>query len=384
MASHPTFPDDIMVEILLKLPVKSILRCNTLSKHYYSLIHSQYFIRRHLNLGRLNANLYDQAIASPVVGSVRLFDRIGHFKSLDDLSPIVQFFTMFFKRLICGPVNGLYCVIEAVFSFTVVLNPATKEQSLFRRALLKRNNTKGNQIVTKTYEEAIRRCYACGFGYDDTTDDYKVVLIYGYASDTAEDCSIMVKSKFYILNVSTREWRNSEQCFGIKAWNIKSNVGIFVHGACHWVYTTPSHDSAYSILAFDMLTESYRIITFPTVRDEYDWSEECIIVAFNGFLGLVNAHRVHYRKALSSSFDVWAMIEYGVTESWTILHRVSLKPGIVGRFSGIVGNRFYVRQSDGWLVSYDLDSKDEERHGISDINVENLLPYEESLVRIVK
>ncbi|XP_074274760.1 F-box protein CPR1-like isoform X1 [Silene latifolia] len=369
MASESIFPDEIMIEILLRLPVKSILRCKTLSKHHYSLIHSQFFIRRHLALGRLN----DKSIVSPIQGSVHLFDRRGRIEILEVPSPFADEPPNYHGHVAYDPVEGLYLVIEPMKDRFAVWNPSTREHLLLPPVPSEENSS----------DTGIRdlQCFAYGFGYDDITNDYKFVLI-------SEDVDVVAPNakSFNIFSVSKGEWRSIEGWSGVVPLHINFGIGVFVHGACHWEYAS-SGRPGFTILAFDMLTESHRFIALPTVGDEYVWSD-AFIVSFNGCLGLVNEqveNRVENNMTvLISSFDVWVMAEYGVTESWKILHRVLLPDGIGGRYLGIVRGRFYITKGDGCMVSYDLYSKDEEHYDILDDVFRSLLPYEESLVRIIK
>ncbi|XP_074276846.1 F-box protein CPR1-like [Silene latifolia] len=385
MASKSTFPDDIMIEILLKLPVKSILQCNTLSKHYYSLIHSQHFVRRHLGLGRVSAKPYNQSIVSPILGSLRLFDRRGHFNVLEGIPITIQESLLNVdKHMLCGPVNGLYCVIDTKNDRFAVWNPTTRQ--IFNLPSVSQLCTNFmNEWDTKIAFEVDYYCHEClayGFGYDDTSNDYKLILIYRFLACT-DDNLVAPYVMFYTMNIGKGEWKTLERKVYFDGWNeIKSSVGVITCGAWHWVYEC-SDDSCYKILAFDILIESKKIIPFPMVGDGYKWSDMSIF-SFNGRLGLVHGQRGDNMKELSSSFDVWVMDEYGVTESWTILFQVSVADVLGGRFLGIVRDRFYISEGEGWLVSYDIVSKDEERYGVLDGEVRSLLPYEESLVRIVK
>ncbi|XP_074276837.1 F-box/kelch-repeat protein At3g06240-like [Silene latifolia] len=302
-------------------------------------------------------------IASPLVlgTSVRLFDRRGQIKVLVGPPPIVEeSSTMLIGSnqdniIIFGPVNGLYCVAD--FSdvwFTrrkriALWNPSTREHFLLPH----------------------------------------VPQIYGNYSDehlVTSDGNLItpIKYSFYIFSVSKGEWRNPEGCIGVNAWNMKSHVGVFVRGACHWLYAASS-DSGYTILALDMLDESHKIISFPIVGDEYKWSNT-LIVPLNRCLALVNVQgNDSYNQGGSLSFDVWIMSRYGDAESWSILYQVTLPPGIFGRFLGIVKDRFYVGEGIvGSLVSYNLDSNDKECYGVLYDRLHSLIPYEESLVRIIK
>ncbi|XP_074276838.1 F-box protein CPR1-like [Silene latifolia] len=351
MASNSTFPDEIIVEILLKLPTKSILRCNILSKHYYSLIHSQFFIRRHLNLRRLTNKLNDRLIASPMVDSFCLFNRrSGYFMELESSFSFDDDDNVS-KLMISGPVDRLYCVIDhenvSRRRAITLWNPATLEE--FFLPVLPITNEEDNGLAELTVEEfwdnyvIPEKCLGCGFGYDSNTNNYKVLIIYESVSDMFGDMSM------YIFNLSDKTWRHHGEHIGVNCWRITSFVGVFVGGAYHWIcsflrgsivsnilsISRPGHQ----IIAFDMSMESSRAISFPEVGDGYAWFKTTSIVKLDGCLALIDAIEEDV-DGRCSSFNVWVMAEYGVTESWSIMYRVSLLPGIVGRFLGITAGRF--------------------------------------------
>ncbi|KAK9666453.1 hypothetical protein RND81_14G185900 [Saponaria officinalis] len=188
----------------------------------------------------------------------------------------------------------------------------------------------------------------------------------------------------YIFNLSEKTWRYHDECVGVNFWDIKSFDGVFFREACHWICSFHSfdHNVAYQIFAFDMSTESSITISFPDVGDGCVWFNTSI-TTLNGCLALVDGLGGEDVEMRFLFFLVWVMADYGVTESWSMRYRVSPPDGIVGQFLGIAGDRFYDSEGEGWLVSYDVDSKDVERYGILDESIYNLLPYEESLVRIV-
>ncbi|XP_074276842.1 F-box protein At4g22390-like [Silene latifolia] len=343
MASNPIFPDEIIIEILLKLPVKSILRCNTLSKHYYSLIHSQFFIRRHLNLVRLTNDFNDCSIVSPIGDPLLFNGRLRCFKRLQSSSSLVR--NDIDELVISGPIDGLYCVIDRHNVFRrcglSIWNPATSEE--FILPLIPLANDK---FEVRTIEEFFddlctrEKCLAYGFGYDRDINNCKVVIIY-----QPKSMSVMVDNMFmYIFNVSERTWKYHEERFSmVKSWSMVSFAGVFVSGACHWIRTFLKESNPSicfcQILAFDMSTDSSRAISFPYVGDGYTWSKFTSIATLNGCLALIDAVEEDV-EGRCSSFNVWVMADYGITKSWSKIHRISLTPTIiVDRFLGIIGDR---------------------------------------------
>ncbi|XP_074276843.1 F-box protein CPR1-like [Silene latifolia] len=254
----------------------------------------------------------------------------GHIEVLETPPPNVEESSNVHGLVVCGPVEGLYWVVDPKNERFAIWNPSTREQLLLPRVPSTIDTSEENSSEFRAAFCA-RQCYSYGFGYDDTMDDYKFVLIYAFLLDKYGDPGNVVAlnaRSFNIFSVNKGEWSTKEWP-GIVPWDFGSGVGVFVHGG-----------------------------------DEYAWSD-VFIVTFNGCLGLVNAHRGDNMNGfLCSSFDVWVMAEYEVTKSWTILYQISLPDGIGGRYLGIVRDRFYYGEGDGWLVSYDLYSKDDERYGV--------------------
>ncbi|XP_074276840.1 F-box/kelch-repeat protein At3g06240-like [Silene latifolia] len=371
MVSSRTIPDEIILEILLRLPVKSILRFNTLSKHYYSLIRSQFFIDRHLDLVRLTNRLNDRLIESPMQHYLRLFNRRSspRFRSLESSSCLHNIYS---KLEIIGPIDGLYCVVdrnsELLGRGISLWNPATSEEYIL-------------PLLPATAKHFVYPCrLGCGFGYDQETNSYKIVTIYPSFLNMNKSMLSM-----YVFDVSERTWRYyNEEHHDILPSSIITFGGVFFHGACHWIGSpirlTVDPFPIYKILALDMSMESSRVISLPDVEVTFARSN-LSIVTLNGCLALI--HSPEYAINEIISFSVWVMAEYGGVESWSMMYRVSLPHGIVGRSLGIFGNRFYVGEGEeGWIASYDLDSKDVERYGLC-CSICSFLPYEESLVRII-
>nr|XP_009802003.1 PREDICTED: LOW QUALITY PROTEIN: putative F-box/kelch-repeat protein At1g13200 [Nicotiana sylvestris] len=132
-------PEDVFIHILLKLPVKSLIRFKCISKTWYILMESSTFINLHLNHA---INAKDEFIVFKLSFQEDPFQHktILSFLFGDDdddyLTPVspdldVPYLTSTFSSnydQLIGPCQGLIALINIVD--TVLFNPATRNYRL--------------------------------------------------------------------------------------------------------------------------------------------------------------------------------------------------------------------------------------------------------------
>ncbi|MBA0629037.1 hypothetical protein Godav_023656 [Gossypium davidsonii] len=279
---------DIIVEILMRLPVKSICRFKCVCKLWCLLISDPTFIKRHLNLAIIDKDIEHQrqklilrssstpslyhvecdAMTSNDVMAVKL-----HF-------PLIR--SSFDKVKFIGSFNGLLCISlepERLFLF----NPATRELKVKRIPNL-------DIDINRSLDDRVSRPPIYGFGYDHSFDDYNVV-------------KIMYESIVYVYSLKTDTWRRAQR-FSYRRFN--SDSGVHLNGAVHWVFARGKDSPLVSmprlIVAFDFAEGKFRELPRP-----YDDAENVTAV---GVLGGCLCW-------LGEQQDFWVMKEYGVKESWT-------------------------------------------------------------------
>ncbi|KAL2906802.1 F-box protein CPR1 [Bienertia sinuspersici] len=159
MAALPT---NIIVEILSKLPVKSLLRFQCICKSWQSLIKSPYFIKIQFNQ-TLTSHSNLHLLASVEHSSL-------HCSELDLCHDQVSFsFSALHHPLkprqpitIVGSYNGVVCISNISKSDVCLYNPLTKSHRKLPASKMSIPNI--NMTVF-------------GFGYDRNNDDYKVLRI---------------------------------------------------------------------------------------------------------------------------------------------------------------------------------------------------------------
>ncbi|XP_076891863.1 F-box/kelch-repeat protein At3g23880-like [Bidens hawaiensis] len=231
-----TIPTEIIVEILLKLPtVNSLLRCKSVCKSWRSLISDPHFIKSHLAISTSNNNHYAHHRLvfstrwSTMLKSCTLYDLLYDSSAASALN--IDDFPFKHHRdtvAVVGSCNGLVCV--AVEGYVLYIwNPSTR---------------KSNRLPPSDYKKKLGYV-PYGFGYQESTDDYKVVELYREFNDKRE---IFVK----IYSLKTGNWKT----IGVFPHRFSFTCrGNFSNGAFHWAAKKSSE--SWTIVSLDLANETY-------------------------------------------------------------------------------------------------------------------------------
>ncbi|KAF5820100.1 putative F-box domain-containing protein [Helianthus annuus] len=276
MADHAH--DDVVEQILIRLDVKDLIRSKSVCKSWHSLITSPGFINRHLNRS-YNKDRIDNEIGHRRVTYV---DR-DH----DD------------HRLV-GSSNGLVCITSFYGLEVSVANPLTGEVT--------------ELAPLQTLDVDLTSCW--GFGYDSSTDDYKVI-VKGWDQTCVQ---VMIAS------LKSNVWRVIEEV----KYKFISKTGILSNGALHWIAKDQNNKKL--IISFDLSKEEFKEIPQPD-----DVKYEC---SSSSYLGIVNECLCIFRRSNCCFLDdLWMMKSYNVKESWERLpHNHNMKVDIVHPLKGDVSS----------------------------------------------
>lgn len=281
----PHLPDELVVlEILPRLPVKSLLRFRCVSKSWLSLISTPHFIRVHLDKSSQNKDYSHLSLIAHTSAprfafkncSVQslLQEPVTHAANID--YPVEKAPS---SISIVGSCNGLVCIVvdcEQIY----IWNPSTR----------KSNKLKDSGFIRKQH------CYTIyGFGYDEINDDYNVVAILRALNH------VKIETKVYSLK--SDKWRRIEDipgCFPFYSW------GKYVDRKLHWPGYSGKQDRA--VVSFDLAQAKYGELKLPT-------NGEGASFPVLGVLGRCLSVTYEYQR--SNTVDLWVMKEYGVMESWT-------------------------------------------------------------------
>ncbi|KAH7865359.1 hypothetical protein Vadar_005606 [Vaccinium darrowii] len=264
----PNLPPEIMVEILLRLPVKSLLRLRCVCKSWRSLISQRKFAKTHLSLAssinpdythhrllitNINHDYTYQGFLSTDVLSVVLSCSL--YSILNDTVvqldyPLRRDSCVGYRGvIILGGCDGLMCIKTGRTLF--LWNPSTRKSKRLPSV-----NMPTDRVVY-------------GFGRDASIDDYKVV---GFGID------FEVK----VYTVRTDSWRRIGDFPHGHLLPHRYRSGVFVNGALHWIVCGKTSGIIVGIIvSLDLATETYGELLKPGCRgtcfDEILW-------AFNGCL----------------------------------------------------------------------------------------------------
>ncbi|KAK4540536.1 hypothetical protein RGQ29_031833 [Quercus rubra] len=343
-------PEVVVLQILCRLPVKSLIRFRCVSKIWNSLITTSAFIDSHLTQSlSLPSNSNKLVVSRGDFRTKVEYYEFIHDDNNDSDSSFHQFqnveFPLSFSYFkLIGSVNGLFCLCE-------------KEQIILWNPCIRKFITLPK---TKTKSAVIY-----GFGFDARTNDYKVV-------------SIATKPRCLVEVYSLKEgaWRKTSAGGSLSPGTmfLCYNGAAFIKGAVHFQATcriTRKLKTCPFILSFDFGDEVFRFISLPmsvlTAELEFD------IFGFRGSLSVVC-----YTHRIRTSCSIWVMKEYDVDKTWSKLCTVDL----CGNGHVIVETDL---KTDPKLSSYDPQSKQVKNLGIYGRSFNSCADnYVESLVLLNK
>ncbi|KAI9112585.1 hypothetical protein K1719_016508 [Acacia pycnantha] len=318
-------PDEIMEQILPRLPVKSLIRFKSVAKSWRTQITNPSFIARQFKLYdsvtknsrlRLIFRLHNKRCIS-LISDQEPIDIEVPFPEKNDVSFIFVY----------GQCNGIFC-LQAVYRgdkagrFSLILwNPGTREVKVLPAS---HNHSKG--IIF-------------GFGIDPVTKDYKVVRFGNLAFEGREHPPVEV------YNLSTDSWRTVDTVVPAAYQLGFPKCRAYLNGFYHWICVVDFNHRG--ILFFDFSKELFGRIQLPP---EIALVKELIVAVIDEKLACVVAP---YNK-IFRGFEIWVMNEYGVESSWSEKFCVALECPEYGFFLGFWGDDEILVDDIGQLVSYNL------------------------------
>ena len=327
--SSERLPDDVVFDILARLPVKSLVRFRCVSKSWNSIITSPDFITTHMNLPKSLSNekgyllyvpksedrfnLYAQNLCIDVCSSDRTLTHISTFQ-------------VPFSAHMVGFCNGMFCLRNHRCNVLYLWNPSIRKFKMISTPHLTHPSVP----------------VAIGLAYHSQNNDFKILGIVcarGYNAPPAE-------AEVYTL--STDSWKRVVISLGSIDY-IGPPPSLFFNGALHFIAWSGRRQF---ILSFDVNDERFREIMLPQIYDDTVLNS---LAVFKGSLALFVCCR-------SDICYIWVMREYGVVESWT---KISVPLDSVKNFFGCTDSgEHLVDIKDRGLVSYDPVSRNENNLGI--------------------
>ncbi|KAL2926252.1 hypothetical protein RDABS01_007057 [Bienertia sinuspersici] len=365
MSVFVTLPEDAILEILLRLPVKSLQRFKSVAKSWYARISDPSFMIRHF----VSSNNHEFLLIShlhPVkkqvlslLPSETLENRTKHFQlSYHSSNEENRSFAQ-----ILGPCNGVFCLFDPKDGMISLWNPAIRQQKTLPKSHV--------EPPTNAYPFDI----CVGFGFDNGSHDYKVLT---YKHMCFPSSSTIAHAELYTLNSNTWKEINVGEEFQPTGNLPYSSSYPSINGVFSW-FEIDNHVEKV-IFSFDMKIEVFIKTRLPDYNGIPSKRVHGCLASLKDSLAFIHDYPL---GGISKCFDVWVLGEYGVRESW-------MKQLIIGPLEGVTAplgfwkNGELILEVDDdrkKLASYDPitdDMKDVEARGI--VYILQVIPYKESLI----
>ncbi|XVF82964.1 hypothetical protein PTKIN_Ptkin16aG0094500 [Pterospermum kingtungense] len=357
-------PADIITQILLKLPVKSIIRFKSVANTWNKLFQNPSFVFHHHSNSRKKKRFlvhycyYDRDTRN-ICNDIRLSVDEAlvsyHDLSQQPHSPFSALNDFHAFRYDYRVDHGLFCLLDDVKSRIALWNPATREYRILPQC--NRNLPSKLKIFSHNF----------GFGLDPLSNDYKVICKRGY-QDLNKGMS-RPRHHAAVYNMSTDSWRvlKEEDVHFFQHLAILNNSDTCVNGTYYWLANEPTLYEGYNdyyVLAFCFSTEAFQLIKSPIPP-----------ICGSGVL-----LAIHDRICIwESSDEVWMLND---ESHWTKFLKIEPIQNMFGygfwKKGKVLGN------FQAQLFLYDIESEEIKELGI-EIEGQGSIevcPYEETLVSL--
>ncbi|XP_073308011.1 F-box/kelch-repeat protein At3g06240-like isoform X3 [Primulina huaijiensis] len=323
---NPQLPEDVIIEILIRVPVKSIVKLRCVSRTWRDLIRSPIFIHRYQNRERKQSVLLvkryttrqyeDEAILSfhnPDFPELL----VSPYLSIPVLNDLNLPTNIYSNVRIYGPCNGLVCI--PVYNIIFLCNPALREFKPLPPPSI--TCPMGYRILA----------FEFGFGFDPNTGAYKVMQISEIREDFYEDFH-----RFDLYDSASDSWKHIDE--ELPKITSMPSFQTFFGGAIHWYAAKDNINDYPCILCFDIRTEAFQLLDFP---DDFPKAEDLAsLTVLNENLALIGFPLWREEPEPSQVIEIWVMKQYGVKESWT-------KQFVIGPYVVICP---FLLLNDEWLL----------------------------------
>ncbi|XP_057456585.1 F-box/kelch-repeat protein At3g23880-like [Lotus japonicus] len=329
---RPFLPEELGVEILSWLPVKSLVRFRCVSKSWNSTISDSQFIKLHLHRSYSTRNL-----------------DLAHLRSLITL-PLENRPAIVETRPSClleygfvETFNGLICLrfvseydreLKHYVSRVRLWNPATRSSSQPSPPLIHPTT-----------------CCYFGFGCDSSTDTYKVVAVMFSQHRFDQDREKTV----HVYNMGATCWRTIQ--VPLLPCMDHASGAVYVSNSLNWVVALTwdviiygkgelfNYDP-YMIFSFDLGEEKCVQLSLPYCSRRRD--------EFNDFMPTLGVLRgclcICQTQDKKIHFEIWHMKEFGVHESWTLLFNIANYESITRNIDRWPCLTMYMSENDDILL----------------------------------
>ncbi|KAM7497697.1 hypothetical protein LguiA_022111 [Lonicera macranthoides] len=339
MSSH-YLPPELLINVLTRLPVRSLLRCTSVCKSWYSLITSPSFIAIHLNRNNQSRLLMVRQYHIGMSAD-NWTEQYTLYCDNDTFDEFTKFDFPFSKGkryfILVGICNGLICLSGDQGTNTSII-------TLWNPSIRKSITLPKPNVPCKSPG---RLWHCLGFGIDPVTADYKIIrLAYHFY-----DWRLLVPPDVELFKLSSGSWRNID-VGDFPCVTFLHDQQAVLNGVIHWtgsIWNKDSGSRCFVIVSFDMRNDSLGVIKAPSCGAPN--LSQNIVTVFGESLSLLHPHGGH-------SWCIWVMMEYGIESSWTKLFTIDFGCiPICFRENGDIILERRTATCERELISYNFESK---------------------------
>ncbi|KAF9592967.1 hypothetical protein IFM89_019271 [Coptis chinensis] len=348
-------PEEIMHDILSRLPVQSLSQCRFVSKDWYNFVMNPTLV-----------NLHHSRINKRDLGNSFLVlcqsDRHGHRSKLylldngnyntsnnvrTSLNPLkIKFDRVTLIIELVGSSNGFICLNTCPYDGEFyICNPITRDKLMLPRA-------------PSLYKEGgIWFPSSYGFAFDATTNTHKVVSAWYFAD---KDNISRIQTVITIYNLASGTWKLIEEdipCEIVPTYTLLPTCQVFVNGSLHWEISLKNSvwEEDRCIGAINIADEKFRSFRKPPMDLD------------NRVLKLRTLSSLREHLCVIDEFNdcmvIWIMKCYGVEESWT--RELNIRKEMIGSLQTVSFQTLRTMKNGSILIPgyecqgyYDIEKKE--------------------------
>lgn len=286
-------PQDIIHDILSRLPITSLVRFKCVCRSWRALAQDPHLVNAYLSCAAKKDPCLILHSDFPIRNHLYFVDLAAREEDDKKVKRIQAPFSVMMPEFdVVGSCNGLVCLSDSLYHDALyVYNPFTSKHT----ELPKPMNYPEQEVVI-------------GFGFHPKAKEYKIIRIVYYrnchGSKPRSRRIIYPQSELQILTLGSPVWRKLGK---ISYQLVRRSSEALVNGRLHWVSRPCRYKPARRLISFDLADEQFREVPKP----------DC------GGLNRCNFHLVVLRDCLSAAvycnygrLEIWVMKEYNVKESW--------------------------------------------------------------------
>ncbi|XP_019227113.1 PREDICTED: putative F-box/LRR-repeat/kelch-repeat protein At1g11620 [Nicotiana attenuata] len=316
---------EIIIDILSRLPVKTLLQFRCVCKPWRKLISKPNFIDTHF---LHSSSLQPSTGSSPILLHTRHPESSDHLLSLVNLShessSVVEEldnpFPFFLQNMVVvGSCNGIVCLCQTPLGDVIILwNPAMRQS---RNVPL----SKSKPII------GTHSCVSIGLAYDSQKNDFLVLSIQSFGPET------MIADEVEMFSTKSFSWKRVPNEMGFRTLGLSCN--LVIKGVPYWTaLLADAHGSREILVRFDVSKKVFDRLPIPGAR----LGIQGYLVNLEDSLGILM-----WDKTDKCNVDIWVMDD---EDGWSKKCNVEMLFGF-DRIIGCVRNGNIVAEDENACCS---------------------------------